>query len=313
MIGSQLVLAAGVATAAICGSAISTTIARARRSDRRRRSVRDIVGGTIDDSSLVMPETSGIAQRMLLMMQRESLADMAQERTTARRFLGRFDPDRTLLRHAGMEGAITPSGIRASRVKATVTIAGLFGLVGAVFTTELALIGLAVGSIAGFTMPSRALQKEALARSEAADRYLSQMIEVVMLGLRSGLSLERSLSLYPQYFDNVLARSVEKAVSEWETGLVPREEALRNLARQYDSNLLGRVMEDAIRSLRFGTPLAEALQSAAIEARAVHKARVEERVAKAPVKMMLPVGALILPAMMLLILGPVLLELVTGL
>lgn len=34
--------------------------------------------------------------------------------------------------------------------------------------------------------------------------------------------------------------------------------------------------------------------------------------AKAPVKMMMPTGALILPAMLLLVLGPVLLELANG-
>lgn len=132
-----------------------------------------------------------------------------------------------------------------------------------------------------------------------------------MLGLRSGLSLERSLSLYPRYFDTGLSRSVARAVSEWETGLVPREEALRRLARQYDSTLLNRVVEDAIRSLRFGSPLADALEQAASEARSQHRARMEERIAKAPVKMMLPVGTLILPAMLLLVMGPVILELMT--
>ena len=40
--------------------------------------------------------------------------------------------------------------------------------------------------------------------------------------------------------------------------------------------------------------------------------RLEERVAKAPVKMMVPTGVLILPAMLMLVLGPVLLELAGG-
>lgn len=44
----------------------------------------------------------------------------------------------------------------------------------------------------------------------------------------------------------------------------------------------------------------------------MHRAQVEERVAKAPVKMMVPTGTLILPAMLLLVLGPVLLELMEG-
>ena len=132
-----------------------------------------------------------------------------------------------------------------------------------------------------------------------------------MLGMHSGLSLEKSFALYPRYFDTALAHSVAKTVSQWETGLVQREEALRNLAAQYDSVLLDRVVESAIRSLRFGSPLADALEASAVESRALHRARMEERIAKAPVKMMLPVGTLILPAMLLLVMGPVILELMT--
>jgi tight adherence protein C len=67
-----------------------------------------------------------------------------------------------------------------------------------------------------------------------------------------------------------------------------------------------------VRSLRFGTSIAESLEASAAEARETHKARMEERVAKVAVKMMLPVGGLILPAMLLLVLGPVLLELMEG-
>lgn len=65
-------------------------------------------------------------------------------------------------------------------------------------------------------------------------------------------------------------------------------------------------------SLRFGTSLGEVLEQSAEQARAARKAQVEERVVKAPVKMMIPTGTLILPAMLLLVLGPVLLELMEG-
>ena len=84
------------------------------------------------------------------------------------------------------------------------------------------------------------------------------------------------------------------------------------LAASCDSPLFARVVENRVRSLRCGSSRAEGLESAAAGARAVHRAQVEERVAKAPVKMMVPTGTLILPAMLLLVLGPVLLELMEG-
>ena len=92
-------------------------------------------------------------------------------------------------------------------------------------------------------------------------------------------------------------------------GLVSRDEGLRKVARSYDSPLFERFAENVIRSLRFGTSLADGLNALALEARSVKKAKLEERVAKAPVKMLLPVGTLILPAMLVLVLGPIMLEL----
>lgn len=76
--------------------------------------------------------------------------------------------------------------------------------------------------------------------------------------------------------------------------------------------LFERFAENVIRSLRFGTSLAENLSVLATEARVVRKAKMEEKVAKAPVKMLLPVGTLILPAMLILILGPIMLDLIQG-
>ena len=84
------------------------------------------------------------------------------------------------------------------------------------------------------------------------------------------------------------------------------------MAATYDSKLLARLVESVVRSLRFGSSLADGLDALAAEAREVRKTRLQEAIAKAPVKMMLPTGTLILPAMLLLVLGPVLLELMEG-
>ncbi len=141
---------------------------------------------------------------------------------------------------------------------------------------------------------------------------MSEMLEVVALGLRSGLSFDRSFELYGIHFDTALANACEAAQRSWSVGLVTRDEALRALAGSYASPRLSRVVENIVRSLRFGSSMAESLEAAASEARVEHRAHLEETVAKAPVKMMVPTGALILPAMLLLVLGPVLLELADG-
>ena len=64
--------------------------------------------------------------------------------------------------------------------------------------------------------------------------------------------------------------------------------------------------------MRFGTSLADNLGFLTVEARAIRKAKLEEQVAKAPVKMLLPVGTLILPAMLIFVMGPIMLDLMNG-
>jgi tight adherence protein C len=56
----------------------------------------------------------------------------------------------------------------------------------------------------------------------------------------------------------------------------------------------------------------DGLEAAARDARVSYRTARQEEVAKAPVKMMIPTGVLILPAMLILVLGPVLLELIGG-
>jgi tight adherence protein C len=138
------------------------------------------------------------------------------------------------------------------------------------------------------------------------------MLEVVALGLRSGLTFDRSFALYGEHFDNDFAQSCARAHRSWALGLVSREEALRELASSYGCEQLSRVVDSVVRSLRFGSSLTGILEEAAAQSRAEWRTALEERVAKAPVKMMLPTGTLILPAMLLLVMGPILLELAGG-
>lgn len=213
---------------------------------------------------------------------------------------------------AGCAKSITAAAFCEARVRLMAAGALAGALVGAVLSLELSVL-LAVGlGVAGLCLPAAAVKRAIKRRVQGAELHLSEMLEIVALGLRSGLTFDRSFALYGKYFHNEFARSCTKAYRSWSLGLCSREEALREFAASYDSPQLSRIVDSIIRSLRFGSALAGILTEASSQARATYKAALEERVAKAPVKMMLPTGTLILPAMLLMILGPVLLELGGG-
>ena len=217
-----------------------------------------------------------------------------------------------LVKRAGLEGRVDEDGVRAARLRLAGMGAAAGAVVGAVISLEMGLLLAAVAAAAGLYAPTWALRRLERERALELERSLPEMLEVVALGLRSGLSFDRSFQLYSMHFPSSFARSCASAQKSWSLGLRTRDEALRELAQSYRSDQLERTAERIVRSLRFGSALAPDLEAAAAEARARRRSQVEERVAKAPVKMMVPTGALILPAMLILILGPILLELMQG-
>lgn len=216
------------------------------------------------------------------------------------------------LEQAGLKGAVTPEACGEARVRLALAGGSLGALLGAMASGEAALLLALAGGVLGARAPRWAVEQHCRRRAEELERHLSEMLDVVALGLRSGLSFDRSLTLYGEHFDTLLSASMATAQRQWACGLAAREEALRNVAATYDSPLFGRVVENIVRSLRFGSSLADGLEDAAREARAAYRARKQEQVAKAPVKMMVPTAVLILPAMLMLVLGPVMLELIGG-
>ena len=307
-------LAIAYAAAALSGFCLVVSVREWMGLQARRRSMKAAVRRQDEEASSMPP--AGFAESAVVRMMRRASGQLAprwMRRVAKLRLwgIGCKDPARMLAR-AGLSGAVTVTGLRTTRVRLTLCGAVVGVLMGLPFSGELAVaLGIA-GSVLGFAAIPLSLRSQAAARNADMERHLSEMVEVVMLGLQSGLSFERSFALYPRYFSTELGRSMTRVASQWEMGLMTREEALHALEAEYDSPLLSRVVRSMVRSLRFGTSITGALEAAAVEARETHRSRMEERVAKVAVKMMLPVGTLILPAMLLLVLGPVMLELVEG-
>lgn len=135
---------------------------------------------------------------------------------------------------------------------------------------------------------------------------VSEMTDIVRLGLAAGLSFDASLALYCENRDDELARLLERARMSWQMGMVGREEALMGVARASGVRALESFAAAVGQALALGAPLAETLASQGRECRAAHRAEVERRIEQAPVKLLIPTGTLILPALLLSILGPLL-------
>ena len=166
---------------------------------------------------------------------------------------------------------------------------------------------LVAGRLLEVPLVRRAREAELVARRRVSClAELPVLIDVVTLGLSAGLSFDSSLELYCERYDNELSSAFEEAMLSWRMGARSREEALVGLADELRVGALGRFATVVTESLSFGTPLAEALERQAQVIREEQRSQVEEEIEKVPVKMLIPLGTLIVPAMFVAILGPLL-------
>jgi len=143
---------------------------------------------------------------------------------------------------------------------------------------------------------------------ENAEYEFPRMLEIIVLGLQAGLSFDQSFGLYLDRFDTPLARRCRVRCIAWLNGLEKREDALRGLASTLDIDAFYRLSDVVVFALQFGVPLAPLLSSLADDARKTSRAHIQERILKAGTKMLVPTGVLILPAMLVLVMGPAVLQ-----
>lgn len=314
MMVGVLCLAVGAGCAGLAGFLAVRSIAE-RRAEARRRSSLHRQG----DEAAQLLSTSGSGLERTILEYAASLDRRLSHRATMRLVPRRLrlssqraERMEGLLRYAGVLSQISAEAVQEARVRLGLIGAAGGVILGACLSNEFAaLLGIA-GAVAGARAPVAMLKRESLARTAACRREMPEFLEVVALGLKSGLTFDRSFQLYWTHFDTGFARDCSLAQQKWTLGIATREEALREMASSYDSDALSRVVDAIVRAMRFGTSLAADLEKAAADSQADQRAMRQEEVAKAPVRMMIPTATLILPAMLLMVLGPVLLELMEG-
>lgn len=316
---SPAVMAVGIA-GCCCGGVAAALAALAGSGRRKKRRLREAAFGSFSGKGrAAAPSADGrgwalryaeTLTRRLFTGATEPLAPSVRGKRAGQTRAGMRYKERAVA--AGCAKDVTVSAYCEARLRLTVAGALAGVLAGALFSLELSALLAVAGGLFGCSALSRDVNAARRNRAVGAERHLSEMLEVVALGLRSGLTFDRSFELYGSHFESEFARECAKTHRRWSLGLTTREEALRGFAASYDCDDLGRVVDSIIRSLRFGSALADILEEAAAQSRATYRTNLEERVATAPVKMMLPTGTLILPAMLLLVMGPILLELAGG-
>ena len=163
--------------------------------------------------------------------------------------------------------------------------------------------------VLGWRLPDLVLARLAAHRRLRIEQGMPDALDLLVISAEAGLSLDQAIEevgrdLRPS--NAVIAEEFAITASEMRV-LSDRAEALQNLVRRTQLDTLRSVTTSLSQAIRFGTPLAESLRVLASQMRIERLSRIEERAARLPVLLTIPLLVFIMPALLIVIgTGPML-------
>ncbi len=165
-------------------------------------------------------------------------------------------------------------------------------------------------SIIGFFMPDIWLKNAIQSRSAKLLKQFPDALDLLVICAEAGLSLDSAFDRVARELGGGAPELAEEiGLTGVEIGFFPdRHAALRGLAERVAlPGMLG-LVNTLIQTERYGTPLAQALRVLSAEMREERMMRAEEKAARLPAIMTVPMIAFILPPLFVVLIGPAVLQ-----
>jgi tight adherence protein C len=200
------------------------------------------------------------------------------------------------------------------RVLSAVILAILFVVLGTAIHLHLGgILASAIGGLLfGAMIPQAWISRKARLRQEAIARQLSDVLDLMIVCVETGLGLHESILMVGSKTE----RNGQEIGSELMA--VSREmgsgaslgQALRNLAERTAVEDIKPLTASLIQSEQLGSQIAPALRASSDALRTKRRLKAEEAAQKATIKILFPLVLFVLPAMLLVIVGPAMVNIV---
>lgn len=164
------------------------------------------------------------------------------------------------------------------------------------------LMAVIIGAYAPDVFTSNTAQK----RRKQIEKALPDGLDLMVICAEAGLSVDATLnrvstelaSSWPELSDELSLTSIE-------IGFLPdRSQALSNLARRVKLDAVKGIVNTLTQTERYGTPLAQALRVLSAELRNNRLMKAEEKAARLPAVLTVPMIIFIMPALFVVLIGP---------
>lgn len=214
--------------------------------------------------------------------------------------------DEGRLERAGLDGCLGVAELGRARAALALWTGVVALAIGAVF------IPLAVAAlpavVAAAWMVDRSLSGMARARQGALVRELPDLLDLLGICVASGMALDPALGLAAERLGGVLGDEVHRTMRDLRLG-TPRADAYRALATRTGSAPLADAVGALLQAEELGTPLSGALAQQADTLRSLRRQAARDRAATAAPKIQLVVALVMVPAVMILVMGVLVIEL----
>ncbi|HEX2721509.1 MAG TPA: type II secretion system F family protein [Gemmatimonadaceae bacterium] len=215
---------------------------------------------------------------------------------------------------AGHDGAVAPFAYSMIRLASLVLLPlGALLLLPHTSFTKL-FVGIAAMAGIGLMLPPFVLLRLVGHRQEKIRRSLPDALDLLVVCVEAGISLDAAILrvakdltyVHPELADELLV------VSRKTNAGMTREDALRGLWERTGVDEVRGLVASLVQSEKWGSSSSRVLRVSAETLRRKRRQLAERRAATAPLKMLVPMAIFIFPALFVVILGPAVIQIVSG-
>ncbi len=236
----------------------------------------------------------------------EKVVEFAQNMTPQ----SHLESARQKLELAGVAHQIKPAQMVAARFGLAIVLGalGIFLATSAsstpVFQRILMPIG---GTVLGYFLPVLLLSSKISRRQEDVLKALPDALDLLTICVEAGLGFDAAMSKVAEKWDNELSLAFQRTVQEMQLGKL-RREALRDMANSLDVSDVTSFVAAIIQADQLGVSMAKVMRIQSEQMRMKRRQRAEEKARQAPVKIMIPLVFFIFPTILIVLLGPAMLN-----
>lgn len=227
-------------------------------------------------------------------------------------------PVRLRFINAGWRGQSTPGLFHAGKTALTVGLPlAVYALLNHEGTRAMSVtfLYLIAAAAAGYYVPDLVLKRRIALRQREIFESFPDALDLMTVCVEAGLAMDAALARVGAEIglkSPVLAEELQLVTLEMRAGS-PKEKALRNLALRTGVEDVDALAKMLIQADRFGTSVGTALRVQSEQLRTRRRQLIEENAGKIATKLLFPLIFCIFPALLVVLLGPAMLQIMRSL